>query len=880
MTNNYQMINIGESIFYEKINIKKLQYIVQNESKYEDIIKKEESDMRRENPNYNAFTIFEKILNNCVITPDFECTEFAYIKVTYNKGSKPNPLLDGRWYSNKSIGLAPLCCSVRHTICDGIWVDIDQVNSHPTILYQLFQKHDCKSIWLKRCITKREKFLNFISNDLNITRDNSKTKVISLINGGSDCKSETLINLKDEITPFINKIINLSEYKHILEYVTKNYKNKVEISPSKMSSNIEGKTISRILQVIENSLLECYINFFNEKGFINKINDANEVVLIFDGFQIRSDNNITDELLNECRKYAYDKTGFDIELKIKPFDNPLKLPLNYDCIFDEIPAIIKKFNNYSIEFYDKKIDKIDNIINNYTDHDIFELISLFCKDKIIYDPDSDRWFHTNVDNIWLEYKNSAILNQVIPTIIYSFFEKRNKYYVDILFKVNILKDDNDPILKVYGIKESENIIKFTIRLKLTIENSSKVMNNLKSTVIKQKIPHHKELFQKNKFKQEFLDSKSHLFAFSNKLFDFSIKGGTKINDYMRYILPTDYIQTNTGYIFPENIDEKDVDFIQKYLTDLFPDATKKQFVLDSFSTSLNGSNNEQSFNIHEGSGSNSKSTIMDVTSSCFGKYSVNISPETFTQAKKANSNSELYKLKGRRLVISNEPDDDNGNKLQTSILKTLADEGNQTIIAKELYKNPIEFKNQTSLNLCMNNKPSLSTVDGGIARRIRIITYDTKYVDNPKLSFERKLDPTIKQYMNSENIRNTFIITLFKNWISNVKDLKKIIVPKCIIDASAEYINDCNVVLKFFFETEDYKITENPKDKVKSSELFIAFKTWLKNNKSDETMSDKKFKDYLLNMTGITFKRSNGAYWCGIKEITDEELQDVVDGPV
>ena len=32
----------------------------------------------------------------------------------YNKGSKPNPNNKDRWYSNKSIGLAPLCCCVRH----------------------------------------------------------------------------------------------------------------------------------------------------------------------------------------------------------------------------------------------------------------------------------------------------------------------------------------------------------------------------------------------------------------------------------------------------------------------------------------------------------------------------------------------------------------------------------------------------------------------------------------------------------------------------------------------------------------------------------------------------------------------------------------------
>ena len=222
---------------------------------------------------------------------------------------------------------------------------------------------------------------------------------------------------------------------------------------------------------------------------------------------------------------------------------------------------------------------------------------------------------------------------------------------------------------------------------------------------------------------------------------------------------------------------------------------------------------------------------MNLVSKALGKYSVNISPETFTQPKKANSNGELYKIKGKRLIISNEPDDDNGSKLQTSMLKTLADEGNQAIIAKELYKNPIEFFNQTTLNLCMNNKPTLSTVDGGIGRRIRIIDYLVKFVDNPTGPNEKKLNPELISKMNSDNMKNTCIIILLENWINRVSIVNKIFVPECIKKASAEYMADCNSILRFFDETEDFKITENSSDKVKSSELFIAFKNWLKMNK-------------------------------------------------
>jgi hypothetical protein len=64
-----KMSNVGETTFYEKINVSKLNYIINNPSKYEDIIKEQEKDMRRTDKNYNAYAVFQKI-RNAVIIPD------------------------------------------------------------------------------------------------------------------------------------------------------------------------------------------------------------------------------------------------------------------------------------------------------------------------------------------------------------------------------------------------------------------------------------------------------------------------------------------------------------------------------------------------------------------------------------------------------------------------------------------------------------------------------------------------------------------------------------------------------------------------------------------------------------------------------------------
>ena len=67
--------------------------------------------------------------------------------------------------------------------------------------------------------------------------------------------------------------------------------------------------------------METYVEFFINKDLIPKCKDGYEVALIFDGLQLRKNDKINDELLNECRIYSMEKTRYDIELKIKPFDS-------------------------------------------------------------------------------------------------------------------------------------------------------------------------------------------------------------------------------------------------------------------------------------------------------------------------------------------------------------------------------------------------------------------------------------------------------------------------------------------------------------------------------------------------------------------------------
>ena len=105
---------------------------------------------------------------------------------------------------------------------------------------------------LNECLTNREEFLDKVMRYEKCSRDIAKTFLIAIINGAK-YSSTTLKTLANELKPAIEHISNLPEYASIAEFVNKTYKD---------DKNIEGKIISRILQVIENELFEICLDFF------------------------------------------------------------------------------------------------------------------------------------------------------------------------------------------------------------------------------------------------------------------------------------------------------------------------------------------------------------------------------------------------------------------------------------------------------------------------------------------------------------------------------------------------------------------------------------------------------------------------------------------
>ena len=68
----------------------------------------------------------------------------SHIMVPYTKAK--NAEGDGRWFSGMIGSMQGMNRRVRHTICSGIWIDIDMVNCHPVLLNQMCKRLRCDII--------------------------------------------------------------------------------------------------------------------------------------------------------------------------------------------------------------------------------------------------------------------------------------------------------------------------------------------------------------------------------------------------------------------------------------------------------------------------------------------------------------------------------------------------------------------------------------------------------------------------------------------------------------------------------------------------------------------------------------------------------------
>jgi len=232
----------------------------------------------------------------------------------------------------------------------------------------------------------------------------------------------------------------------------------------------------------------------------------------------------------------------------------------------------------------------------------------------------------------------------------------------------------------------------------------------------------------------------------------------------------------------------------------------------------------------------------------------------------ASQNRWLMLLKHKRLIFSNEVKSTislNGNLIK------MVSSGGDAVVGRQHAGNECEFYLSFLCVMFANDLPKIMPYDDAVNNRVRVVSYNKPYVENPSGDYELKADSNIDEEFETLSFQRCFLEIFIRHYYLGREGHFKN-EPIEVTQAKEDWIGtDIGCISAFL---QEYEITNDENDFVRSSEI----QEWLEQGKFGITM--KKFgmemKQYSvknkLEYVQTTVKKINGKLiriWSGIKNI-------------
>lgn len=399
-----------------------------------------------------------------------------------------------------------------------------------------------------------------------------------------------------------------------------------------------------------------------------------------------------------------------------------------------------------------------------------------------------------------------------------------------------------------------NKIKTHYEAKQTNELNQKLIKNIKVLINKFNKPQLKEDILKeaqlfyidNKFLSN-LNSKKHLVPFENGTFDL-------IKKVFRSTKKTDYINLSTFFDYNDNVRNPEV---YKFLEEILPIKTTRDYVLKKLSECLNGNIPNTNFLMFIGDGANGKSQLLNLMKVMMGELGEKVEVTLLTR-KRGNANeanTEKIKLMNKRFAYLSEPED--GEKINISLLKELT--GSEEIVARGLYQGSMSFMMETKLFLACNELPEIRGEDIALWRRIKVIEFGSRFVDDPQEGNEYKIDRTLPNRMREDiTWRQTFMNILLDYYFQDI------IEPESVKINTNKYRQDNSEFESWLQENVVYKensILQLKQVCEKKNGTTVGPRTLSKYKKEIEHFIKKNFKSINHELQNTSFKGHKYRGW-------------------
>lgn len=332
--------------------------------------------------------------------------------------------------------------------------------------------------------------------------------------------------------------------------------------------------------------------------------------------------------------------------------------------------------------------------------------------------------------------------------------------------------------------------------------------------------------------------------------------------------PEDYISLSTNveyHVFSEN----DLVYIEvmNFLRTVFPEVNVFEFVMKLLSTYTQGTNPEEKFYIFTGTGANGKSKIIELFRLSNGEYCKTFPVELLTQkkGKSGTASPDVADGKGKRFCTFQEPGPD--EKIQVGLMKEYS--GGDIISCRPLFKPPMEFKPRWKLLLTCNDLPSIPSTDDGTWRRLRVVEFKSKFVeqqdlnkypDNPYV-FLRDKDLTSKL----RKWKECFLYILLKYYKKYQEE--GLIEPEDVIKYTKQYEEKCDAYAQFLNECFVVDHDANTPE----IEVYNSFKDWFVYLYDMKPPTKVDFRNYIMSKRKNLFIKKGKDMYYKLKLIQEEK---------
>ena len=604
-------------------------------------------------------------------------------------------------------------------------------------------------------------------------------------------------------------------------------------------NRVDDEKINLTKNIVNNCIDPARMDIYDDwirLGFV--LRNLDERLLdVWDSFSMHSDKYKPGDCMQKWNSMRDDNLGLGSLIFWAKQDNPEK--------YEEIILA-------SLIFY------IDKSVETKSHYDVAELIAKKYGDEIKFSRGDNWYIYSKVEHRYLIMIDNLDLSSKISTEIVDNIKSRQNEHLMMSMKSDIDADKRAVISK-------------------KCEEANKLILMCKNTPFKRSvITECKILFKHDGFEAT-LNEQSHLVGFKNGVFD--IKKGLLYKDLKSDIGfregdPSDYITFSTNVSYKRYDPEDPIAIeINHFLSQVLPEKEVRDYLLAQFALALDGSFQQEKFFIlagEKGGGANGKSTLLNLLEKAIGDYAYTL-PVAFITQKRAASNGatpEIYKTKGKRVVLMQEPNE--GDKINVGKLKEMT--GNDTISCRGLYKDQVEFKPQFTIFLACNYVPEVTSNDDGTWRRIRLIEFKSRFMDNPDPNKPNqfKLDYSIKGKL--EKWKSTFVSMLLDIRIRLARE-NKIIESKIIDDATKRFYMEQDLISQFI---NDKVVRDDTTREILSvNDLYTEYKLWFKSNtnNSDKILRKPAFKMQINRNDLFTSMTPDSTGWYYVK-LRNEDGQD------